>query len=126
MAFRLSHLVLEVRNGVAPPPTLSEYLSFALFVPTLAVGPINPYSVFRESLYKRDRSVTPLGKSALRVLVGVTKYLFLASLLEQLSYTGLLLDGHPHPRIDVAVAAVAFYLYLYLNFSGYCDMAIRN
>jgi membrane protein involved in D-alanine export len=124
MAFRLSHLVLEVRNGIVPPPTLSEYLSFALFVPTLAVGPINPYSVFRESLYKPDRSATPLGRSALRIIMGITKYLFLASLMEQLSYSGLLFDSHPHPWIDLPVAAVAFYFYLYLNFSGYCDMAI--
>jgi D-alanyl-lipoteichoic acid acyltransferase DltB (MBOAT superfamily) len=124
MAFRLSHLVLEVRNGVVPPPSLSEYLSFALFVPTLPVGPINPYSVFRESLYKPDRSATPFGRSALRIIVGLTKYLFLASVLEQLTYNGLLLDGHPHPWIDLPIAAIAFYLYLYLNFSGYCDMAI--
>jgi membrane protein involved in D-alanine export len=60
----------------------------------------------------------------LRMLVGLTKYLFLASLLEQLSYTGLLLDGHPHKWIDMPIAAVSFYVYLYLNFSGYCDMAI--
>jgi D-alanyl-lipoteichoic acid acyltransferase DltB (MBOAT superfamily) len=124
MAFRLSHMVLEVRNGVVPPPSFSEHLSFALFTPTLAVGPINPYSVFRSSLYKRDRTVTPAGRSALRVIVGLTKYLFLASLLEQLSYSGLLFDSHPHPWIDLPVAAIAFYLYLYLNFSGYCDMAI--
>lgn len=124
MAFRLSHLVLEIRNGIVPPPTLSEYLSFALFIPTLSIGPINPYSVFRESLYKPNRATTPLGRSLLRIVVGATKYLFLASLAEQLSYSGLLFDTHPHPWIDLPVAALAFYFYLYLNFSGYCDMAI--
>jgi D-alanyl-lipoteichoic acid acyltransferase DltB (MBOAT superfamily) len=123
-AFRLSHFALEVRNDVVPMPSIWEYLSFALFVPTLLVGPISRYSVFRESLYHPDREQTPAGRSALRILVGITKYLFLASMIEQLSYRGLLLDSHPHPWIDVPVAAVAFYLYLYLNFSGYCDMAI--
>jgi D-alanyl-lipoteichoic acid acyltransferase DltB (MBOAT superfamily) len=44
--------------------------------------------------------------------------------LEQLGYSGLLLDGHPHHWLDLAVAAVAYYLYLYCNFSGFCDMAI--
>jgi membrane protein involved in D-alanine export len=88
------------------------------------VGPINPYSVFRDSLHKPDRGATPVGRSVLRMIVGVTKYLFLASLMEQLSYSGLLFDTHPHPWIDLPVAAVAFYLYLYLNFTGYCDMAI--
>lgn len=124
MAFRLSRLVLEVRNGVVPAPTIWEYLSFAFFAPTLAVGPISRYGVFWESLQKPDRGKTPLGRSALRMLVGLTKYLFLASMIEQLSYAGLLLDGHPHAWTDLPVAAVAFYIYLYLNFSGYCDMAI--
>ncbi len=123
-AFRLSHFALEVRNGVVPMPNIWEHLSYALFVPTLLVGPISRYSVFRESLYHPDRTQTPLGASALRILVGITKYLFLASMIEQLSYGGLLLDAHPHPWIDLPVAAVAFYIYLYLNFSGYCDMAI--
>jgi D-alanyl-lipoteichoic acid acyltransferase DltB (MBOAT superfamily) len=124
MAFRLSYLVLEVRNGVVSMPTIWEHLSFAFFVPTLSVGPISRYSVFRESLYHPNRAATPVGRSALRILVGITKYLFLASMIEELSYAGLLMDSHPHPRIDLPVAAVAFYIYLYLNFSGYCDMAI--
>jgi D-alanyl-lipoteichoic acid acyltransferase DltB (MBOAT superfamily) len=126
MAFRLSHLVLEVRNGVVPVPSLSEYLSFAFFVPTLAVGPINPYSVFRQSLLKPNRADMPKGTALMRMLIGLTKYLFLASLLEQLGYQGLLFDGHPHPWFDLPVAAIGFYLYLYLNFSGYCDMAIGS
>jgi D-alanyl-lipoteichoic acid acyltransferase DltB (MBOAT superfamily) len=124
MAFRLSQLTLEVRNEIVPAPTIWEHLSFAFFVPTLAVGPISRYSVFRRSLYEPDRSITPIGRSLLRMLTGVTKYLFLASMLEQLGYGGLLLDSHPHHWVDLPVAAIAFCVYLYLNFSGYCDMAI--
>jgi D-alanyl-lipoteichoic acid acyltransferase DltB (MBOAT superfamily) len=124
MAFRLSYLVVEVRNGIVEMPTVWEHLAFAFFVPTLTIGPISRYSVFRESVHNPNRDVTPLGRSAMRILVGITKYLFLASMIEQLSYSGLLMDSHIHPRIDLLVAAVAFYIYLYLNFSGYCDMAI--
>jgi D-alanyl-lipoteichoic acid acyltransferase DltB (MBOAT superfamily) len=124
MAFRLSHMVTEVRNEIVPMPTLWEHLSFGFFVPTMSIGPISRYSVFRRSLYEPDRKQTPVGQSLLRILVGITKYLFLASLAEQLAYKGLLFDNHPHPRIDLPIAAVAFFFYLYLNFSGYCDMAI--
>jgi D-alanyl-lipoteichoic acid acyltransferase DltB (MBOAT superfamily) len=124
MAFRLSYLVLEIRNGVVEMPSLWEHLSFAFFVPTFTIGPISRYSVFHRSLYFPDRKRTPVRRSLMRMLVGATKYLFLASMIEQLSYSGLLRDGHLHAMIDLPVAAVAFYLYLYLNFSGYCDMAI--
>jgi len=124
MAFRLSHLALEVRNGIVAMPSISEYMSFGFFVPTLLIGPINPYSTFRGSLDTVDREAMPLGRCLLRLLIGLTKYLFAANLLNQLSYTGLLFDEHPHHWIDLPIAIVAFYLYLYANFSGYCDMAI--
>lgn len=124
MAFRLSYLVLEVRNGTVPSPTLSEYLGFAFFLPTLVVGPINPYKVHADSIADHESATVPVGTCMLRMLVGATKYLFLANLANQLTYAGLFLDGKPHALIDLPVAAVFYYLFLYLNFSGFCDMAI--
>ena len=124
MTFRLSHLVVEVRNGVVEQPGLGEYLSFAFFVPTFVVGPINPYSLHKTSLDAPSRDVTPLHESLLRIVVGATKYQFFGNIFNQLAYRNLLLDGHPHPAIDLVIAAVAYHLYLYCNFSGFCDMAI--
>ncbi len=66
----------------------------------------------------------PVGRAALRILVGAVKYQFLGNLCNQLTYSGLLLDDHPHHWIDLPVAMLFYYLYLYLNFSGFCDMAI--
>jgi len=60
----------------------------------------------------------------LRILVGATKYLFVAGALAHLTYADLLDDGHPHQLVDGLVSAVAYYLYLYCNFSGFCDIAI--
>lgn len=124
MAFRLSYLVLEVRNGAAQMPTLSEYLGFAFFLPTMLVGPINPYSVHQRSIQSLEETAIPVGRCLLRILVGATKYLFLANLANQLSYTGIFLDGKPHAFIDLGVAVVFYYLFLYCNFSGFCDIAI--
>ena len=124
MAFRLSYLVLEVRNGVVEMPTLSEYLGFAFFLPTMVVGPISPFSYHQRSLQTIDQTEVPVGTALLRILVGATKYLFLANLANQLSYSGLLLDGKPHGLFDLGTAAVFYYLYLFCNFSGFCDMAI--
>jgi len=124
MAFRLSHLALEVKNKLVPMPSWDEYIGFAFFIPTLAVGPINPYSGHHRSLNELDRTVTPIGRSVQRIIVGAVKYQFLAGLFNQLSYTGLILDGHPHTVADLAIASIAYYLYIYCNFSGFCDMAI--
>lgn len=122
LAFRTSRLVLEVRNEVVKQPNFLEYLNFAFFLPTMSVGPINTYANFRRGFTESYEA--PAGRSALRILIGAVKYQFLGSLCKQLSYSGLLLDDHPHPWIDLPVAVFFYYLYLYLNFSGFCDMAI--
>jgi D-alanyl-lipoteichoic acid acyltransferase DltB (MBOAT superfamily) len=124
MAFRLSHLTLEVRHRVVPTPSYLEYVGFSLFLPTLVVGPINPYHAHQQSLNAPDRAVTPVGRACLRILIGSVKYQFLGNIFNQLSYSALLLDGHPHPPVDLFVAAVCYHLYLYANFSGFCDIAI--
>lgn len=124
LSFRLSHLTMEVRNGIVSVPTLGEYLSFAFFVPLSSVGPIQPYSRFIRGF----TAPSPLGPgfvdAILRIVVGVTKYVFLGNLVNQLSFTGLMQDGNLHHRIDFAIAMAAYYVYLYLNFSGFCDIVI--
>ena len=123
LAFRCSRLVLEVRNGVVMKPNFFEYLNFAFFLPTMSVGPINTYANYRRGFDAVPYDV-PVGRAALRILVGAVKYEFLGSLCNRLTYSGLLLDDHLHPWMDLPVAMVFYYLYLYLNFSGFCDMAI--
>jgi D-alanyl-lipoteichoic acid acyltransferase DltB (MBOAT superfamily) len=123
LAFRCSYLVLEVRNGTVPKPGLWRYLGFAFFLPTMPVGPINNYS-HHERGFALNAPPIDYALAGMRVLVGAVKYLFLGTLCNQLSYSGLLLDDHYHPVIDLPIACVFFYLFLYCNFSGFCDMAI--
>ena len=126
LAFRTSYLVLEIRNGVVPRPSLCEYLGFAFFTPTLSVGPISPYSQYRHAFAETGRPEIPIGRALLRVLVGAVKFRFFGPLLNQFTYSGLLLDGHPHHWVDLPISALAYYLYLYCNFSGFCDIAIGS
>ena len=123
LAFRCSRLVLEIRNGVVKTPNFLEYLNFAFFLPTMPVGPINTYANFRRGFEAVPYAV-PVGRVALRILVGAVKYLFLGNLCNRLTYSGLLFDDHLHHWIDLPVAMLFFYLYLYLNFSGFCDLTI--
>ena len=123
LAFRTSRLVLEVRNGSVPRPTFCEYLNFSFFLPTMPVGPINSYANYRHGFAEPQWNV-PMGRAALRILVGLVKYQFLGGLANQLTFSNLLLDDHPHPWTDLPIAMVFYYLFLYCNFSGFCDMAI--
>lgn len=125
LAFRSSHLVLEVRNEVVPMPGFWRYLGFCFFAPTLSVGPINPYSNHARAFEgENDKLELPAGRALMRILVGLVKFQFLGNYFNQLSYDGLLKDDHFHHLIDLPVACVFYYLYLYCNFSGYCDVAI--
>jgi D-alanyl-lipoteichoic acid acyltransferase DltB (MBOAT superfamily) len=123
LVFRNSLLVLEIRNGKVKRPSLWRYIGYSFFVPTMPVGPINPYSNFCRA-FETPRPEIPMGRASMRVLVGAVKYQFLGTLCNRLAYDGLLLDEHPHPWMDLPVAMVFYYLYLYCNFSGFCDMAI--
>jgi D-alanyl-lipoteichoic acid acyltransferase DltB (MBOAT superfamily) len=123
LAFRSSYLVLEVRNRTVPAPSLCQYLGFCFFLPTMSVGPINPYSNHHRG-FAPDAPLISKGRAALRVLVGLVKFKFLGSLCSQLGYANLLFDDHYHRWIDLPVAAIFYYLFLYCNFSGFCDMAI--
>jgi D-alanyl-lipoteichoic acid acyltransferase DltB (MBOAT superfamily) len=123
LAFRNSHLVLEIRNGVVKRPGFWGYMGYSFFLPTMFVGPINPYSNFRRALSDTPPAI-PVGRSALRLMVGLVKFEFLGNILNRLTYDGLLRDDHYHSRIDLPIAVVCYYLYLYCNFSGFCDIAI--
>ncbi len=123
LAFRCSRLVLEIRNGSVKMPNFWEYVNFCFFLPTMSVGPINTYANYRLG-FATVRPDFPAGRCVMRILVGFVKFYFLGALCNQLTYSGLLQDDHPHHWIDLPVAILFFYLYLYCNFSGFCDMAI--
>jgi D-alanyl-lipoteichoic acid acyltransferase DltB (MBOAT superfamily) len=89
----------------------------------MSVGPINTYANFRRGFEAVPWEV-PVGRAALRVLVGLVKFEFLGGIFNQLTYSSFLLNGHPHRWIDLPIAMVSYYIFLYCNFSGFCDMAI--
>ena len=124
LCFRTSYLVLEVRNRIVKRPGFWAYLGFALFAPTLLLGPISPYSEHSRAFSALDRPRLPVGQSLLRILVGLVKLKFFATILNLASYSSLFFDGVPHGWEALPIAAIAYYLFLYCNFSGFCDIAI--
>lgn len=124
LALRLSHLAFEVRNQVVQVPSVGEYLAFAFYAPLASVGPIQPYSRFMQGVRAPLGWRVSLREPVVRVAVGLTKYLFLASLAQKVAFNGLLLDGNQHHVVDVPIAMLAYYVYLYCNFSGFCDVMV--
>jgi D-alanyl-lipoteichoic acid acyltransferase DltB (MBOAT superfamily) len=123
-AFRASYLAVEIESGKVPPPDVLEFVAFLFFVPTFLVGPISPYRYHQTSLANPQRAITPLARSAARIVVGWAKYTYVGELFHRLTFQSIWYDGYRHGPIDFAVAAACSYLFLYFNFSGFCDVAI--
>lgn len=125
LALRLVLLGAEVRDGVAAPPGLLNYLCFAFYAPLQAMGPIASYADFVESFAKpRVLDRRDAARAAVRIAVGLFKYRLLANALLPLTSENLLLDGYYHGVLDFAAAFFGYYLYLYCNFSGFIDIAL--
>jgi D-alanyl-lipoteichoic acid acyltransferase DltB (MBOAT superfamily) len=118
MVFRVSYASLATIGG------FWEYLGFAFFAPGIVVGPITPYDTYAKSYRTSHPGVRGLLLPAMRIAIGASKYLFLASLLSRVTYSTIFVNDAVHPPLDLIVAAVAYYFFLYCNFSGFCDMAI--
>lgn len=126
MTFRLTSAAIEIRNGNVSKINFWDYMSYAFFVPTALVGPINPLSNFINSLNNKIFDLSDYISFVIRILFGITKILFLGTILQSLSFESLLFDGLPHHIVDLFICGVFFYFYLYANFSGFCDIVIGS
>ena len=127
LAFRLSLLAIDVHRGAAKVPSLPTFLAFAFYPPSFLVGPISPFAIWQEAPPAPTAAAPTwrlIGRAALRFLIGATKYLTLATLVERLGFASLWVDGFNHGPFDFVVACIAAHVFFYLNFSGYCDMGV--
>ena len=99
-------------------------MSFAFFVPTGLIGPINPISNYISSFNNKMYDFSDILGFILRILYGSTKILFLGTIFQKMSFDSFLFDGLPHHYIDLYISGIFFYVYLYINFSGFCDIVI--
>ena len=127
-AFKLIHVVVEVRRRTVTVPGLGEFLNYLFFVPMFTAGPIERLDRFlthRDSTWQRALWV----EGGTRIVHGLIKKLFLA---ESACRQGLALLGEGHegfqlleqPVANVWLYVAISYLRIYFDFSAYSDIAI--
>ena len=125
MAFRLLHVLLEVRlNREMPIGSLSEWGLYILFFPSQAVGPIDRWSRFLSDL-KEEKTFSwgQISAGWQRILWGAVKKFILANILFGSMYPGqVALEATPplYAWLQLYVYAIS----LYCDFSGFVDIAI--
>ena len=124
MSFRLSRLVMEVSDDEIKAPNLSEYLSYAFFVPTFLLGPISKYESHSLSYAAPDKSWANFFRGFARISVGAIKIFVLASVIYQISLPAVIEDGREISWIEFYLLAITFFIYIYTNFSGAADISI--
>jgi alginate O-acetyltransferase complex protein AlgI len=130
VAFRLIHTLRDRQTGLLPVLTLREYLTYMIFFPAYAAGPIDRAERFVTDL----RAIDSLGgkgliaprftEGATRIMIGLLKKFVIADSLA----AGLSLSAANAAQADSTfglwVLTYGYTLRLFFDFSGYTDIAI--
>jgi D-alanyl-lipoteichoic acid acyltransferase DltB (MBOAT superfamily) len=131
---RMMHYFSELKRDTIPAAqrSLTKFLAFCSFAPTMIAGPIERYREFnyeidhcrenrnwRETLYGLGRIALGLGKHFFNLLI------LAPAVYGWIKYTGY----YTHPENIASYWALLISIQLqvfclYLNFSGYCDVGI--
>lgn len=117
------HLIAEHGGGMVRQARIASTLTYLLFPPTLALGPIQRYDAFRLELLRArwDRQIA--SHALQRMLYGYCKVVLLAEYLLNYKFNGLHL-ATGSDALDAYLGLAGYGLNLYWQFSGYCDIAI--
>jgi alginate O-acetyltransferase complex protein AlgI len=124
IAFRLLHTIRDRQSGRLPAVSLSEYVTYVIFFPSLTAGPIDRIERFVGDL-RRPLALTAddLGEAGKRLVLGLFKKFAVADALA-------LIAMNATNTLQVRTAGwgwVLLYAYafqIYFDFSGYTDIAI--
>jgi alginate O-acetyltransferase complex protein AlgI len=120
IAFRLIHALRDRLAKRLPALSLSEFVTYALFFPTLTAGPIDRADRFVKEL----RQPTPAWvEGGLRLAVGIFKKFVLADTLALLALSA---QNAPQARSTfwLWILLYAYAGRIYFDFSGYTDIAL--
>jgi D-alanyl-lipoteichoic acid acyltransferase DltB (MBOAT superfamily) len=124
IAFRLIHVLRDRQMGRLPELTLPEFVTYVVFFPALAAGPIDRAERFTRDLqndFSLTQEETLLGGQ--RIVLGLFKKFVIADTLALVALNdALATQVRTTGWMWVIVYAYAFQIYF--DFSGYTDIAI--
>jgi alginate O-acetyltransferase complex protein AlgI len=131
LAFRLLHVLRDYQTGKSIPSTLGEFVTYAIFFPSITAGPIDRSQHFIGELRKTTTASESRGRisqadliqGSQRILWGIFKKIVLADglALVALSATNA---SQVKSTLWTWVLLYAYALRIYFDFSGYTDIAL--
>ncbi|MEW5828254.1 MAG: MBOAT family O-acyltransferase [Chloroflexota bacterium] len=124
IAFRLIHTLRDRQMGRMPQVSLAEYVTYVIFFPALAAGPIDRAERFVGEL-RQPLALDSAGwlEAGQRVMVGLFKKFVIADSLVTFALSGANAGDIRTPGW-MWIYLYAYTLLIYFDFSGYTDIAI--
>lgn len=121
IAFRLVHTLRDRQTGRLPETGLRDYLTYVVFFPSLAAGPIDRLERWKKDW--EDDVRPPLTEAGRRLVIGLVKKFAVADTLA-------LVALNPDSALQVHepgwmwLLLYVYALQIYFDFSGYTDIAV--
>jgi len=124
LTFRTVGILMEIRDGLIKEVQLLDFISFVLFFPTLASGPIDRYRRFVTDLYKplNRREYGELAIQGMDYLFRGFLYKFIIAYLINKYWLDPL--NHTFGFLPTLKYMYAYGFYLFFDFAGYSAFAI--
>jgi D-alanyl-lipoteichoic acid acyltransferase DltB (MBOAT superfamily) len=124
VAFRLLHVIQDARAGRLGEFGLDEFITYLIFFPAYAAGPIDRVQRFTADLRKAERlDPARVQDGVTRLLVGIFKKFAVADTLALMALSPLN-AGQLQDSGWAWVVVYAYALRIYFDFAGYTDIAI--
>lgn len=122
--FEFVHYLVEVIRGHEPMRRPGEFVSFAIFFPSLVAGPIKRYENFRTELHRglQQTDFSDISTGATRIAIGLLKKVVADNFTLVITFYQGDFTTLPAPGAWALFGALAFRILL--DFSGYTDIAI--
>ena len=124
VTFRILGTVIEIRDGLIKEVNLGDFISFVLFFPTLASGPIDRYRRFLADLRKilpRQEYIGYMIEGLEYVFRGFLYKFIIAYLINQYALVPL---NHARGLWSTVQYMYVYSAYLFFDFAGYSAFAI--
>lgn len=124
VTFRIVGTVIEIRDGLIKEVNLGDFISFVLFFPTLASGPIDRYRRFLSDLRKtltRQEYTGYMVEGLEYIFRGFLYKFIIAYLINRYALAPL---THAHAFWPTVKYMYAYSAYLFFDFAGYSVFAI--
>ncbi|MGD0174631.1 MAG: MBOAT family O-acyltransferase [Anaerolineales bacterium] len=124
LAFRQLHVLRDRMTGRLPECSLREFMTYSVFFPAIASGPIDRVERFLKDLRSQAALTAPTFLAGgERIVIGIVKKFVIADTLAILALTAVS-ASQIHSAGWMWICLYAYTFRIYFDFSGYIDIAL--